>query len=165
MEKELPDKNGSMHSEIILLNDSQWVLIDGKICRATEFFPIATVKNGKAYSSNKATPYASFRLECRGLPQMATAYAAHKIDFLHLWLAFRERLLQQDEEVLIFWSKQHYRGWASLLSAFFPRMWVMVCPKGAFELLADPNHRPELTGEARWNAQRAIVEWKPAIMK
>ena len=46
-----------------------------------------------------------------------------------------------------------------------PRLWVMVCPKRAYDLIIDPSCRPELTGEARWNAMKPIVEWKPPVMK
>jgi hypothetical protein len=37
----------------------------------------------------------------------------------------------------------------------------MVCSKGAFELETDPNFKPELRGEARWNVARPIAVWKP----
>jgi hypothetical protein len=52
-----------------------------------------------------------------------------------------------------------------LYSAFMPRLWVMVCPKGAFELMVDSNYRPELTGEARWSAMKPIIQWKPEVME
>ena len=46
-----------------------------------------------------------------------------------------------------------------------PRLWVMICPKGAFELMADQKSRPELQGEARFLAERPIAEWKPEVME
>jgi hypothetical protein len=94
-----------------------------------------------------------------------TGFITHKIDFMHLWMAFKERTIQQNEEILIIWSKKYYKSYAKLFSAFMPRMWVMVCPKGAFELYTDPSYRPELKGEARWNAKKPIVDWKPKVMK
>jgi len=41
----------------------------------------------------------------------------------------------------------------------------MVCQKGAFKLMTDPNYRPELGAEARFMAQLPIEEWKPEIME
>jgi len=41
----------------------------------------------------------------------------------------------------------------------------MICPKGAFELMADQKSRPELQGEARFLAERPIAEWKPEVME
>ncbi|MBU0534045.1 MAG: hypothetical protein KJ887_04535 [Candidatus Omnitrophica bacterium] len=52
-----------------------------------------------------------------------------------------------------------------IFSPFLPRLWVMVCPKGAFELMVDQNYKPELSGEARWKAQKPIIEWKPEVME
>lgn len=87
------------------------------------------------------------------------------MDFLHLWAAFNKRGIGQNEEVIIFWSKNHFKSYAKILSVFMPKLWVMICPKGAFELMTDPNFKPELGGEARWNAQRSIAEWKSEVMK
>ena len=42
-----------------------------------------------------------------------------------------------------------------------PKLTVMICSKGAYEIMTDSNYKPELTGEARFNAERPIVEWKP----
>jgi hypothetical protein len=84
---------------------------------------------------------------------------------MHLWSAFKERGVKQDEEVLIFWSKKHYKKVYKTFSAFLPRLWVMVCPRGAFELETNPDYRPELKGEARWNATKPIIDWKPEVMK
>src|SRR3989338_1482686 len=62
-------------------------------------------------------------------------------------------------------SKKHLKSYAKLFSAFMPRLWVMICPKGAFELMADQKSRPELQGEARFLAERPIAEWKPEVME
>ena len=70
----------------------------------------------------------------------------------------------KDEEVIIFWTKEHYKR-GVFFSAFMPRLWVMVCPKGAFELMTNNTCKPELTGEARWNAKKPIIEWKPEVME
>ena len=165
MNRICPDKDTKEQSGITLLKDSQWCLVDGEICRVLDFIPMGLIKNGKIMSLNRSTPYASIHLECKKLSDKITAFITHKMDFTHLWMAFKERTIQQNEEVLIIWSKKHYKSYAKLFSTFMPRIWVMVCPKGAFELYTDPSYRPELQGEARWNAQKPIADWKPEVMK
>lgn len=84
---------------------------------------------------------------------------------MHLWSAFKERGVKQDEEVLIFWTKKNYKRVYKIASAFLPRLWVMICKKGAFELMTNPDSRPELQGEARFFAERPIIDWKPEVME
>ncbi|HUT43863.1 MAG TPA: hypothetical protein VMW95_05960, partial [Desulfobacterales bacterium] len=89
-----------------------------------------------------------------------------KVDFIHLWAAFKERTIKQDEEVIIIWSKKQYKNiFYKIFSTYMPKLWVMVCPRGAFELEINPGYRPELQGEARWNASKPIMDWKPEVMK
>lgn len=165
MAKIIADKDIKEPSEITLLKDSQWSLVDGEICRVLDFNPMMSeVKNGKVLSLDRTAPYASIHLECKKLPGIITGFITNKTDIIHLWMAFKERTIQQNEEVLIFWTKKHYKSYAKLFSIFLPKMWVMVCPKGAFELY-DPSYRPELQGEARWKAKAPITDWKPEVME
>lgn len=152
-------------TELSLIKDNQWSAIDGELCRVIDFSPRYSIKEGKVLSINKWTPYASVTIECKKFPEEITGFVCHKIDFLHLWSAFKERGIKQNEEVLILWSKKHYNKLYKIFTAFLPRLWVMICPKGTFELETNPNHKPELTGEARWNATRPIIEWKPGVMR
>jgi hypothetical protein len=46
-----------------------------------------------------------------------------------------------------------------------PKLWVMVCPKGAYELMENSNYKPELSGLERWNAMKPIIQWKPKVME
>ncbi|MEW6171031.1 MAG: hypothetical protein AB1472_05700 [Candidatus Omnitrophota bacterium] len=151
-------------SEITMRKDSEWAVIDGELCRVIDFISIGSIKDGKVLALDKARPYASVTIECKKFPQKIKGFVCHKMDFLHLWLAFKERGIKQDEEVLIFWSKKHYKKLYKIFTAFLPRLWVMICSKGAFELETNPNHKPGLTGEARWNATKPIIEWKPEVM-
>lgn len=148
-----------------LLKDSQWSVIDGECCRVIDFVPMASIKEGKILAIDKTTPYASVVLECKKLPTKIKGFITHKVDFTHLWLAFKERGVKQDEEVLIFWSKKHYKKPYKIFPTFLPRLWVMICPKGAFELETISDYRPELKGEARWNATKPIIDWKPEVME
>ena len=154
----------SISADKVLLKDSQWSIIDGELCRVVDFVPMASVKGGKI-SADKVTPYASVVLECNKFPTKIKGFITHKIDFLHLWVAFKERGIEQDEEVLIFWSKKHYKKVFKIFSAFLPKLWVMICPRNAFELWTNDSYRPELTGEARFLAYRPIIDWKPAVME
>ncbi len=145
--------------------DSEWSVIDGEPCKVINFIPLASIENGKVITPNKTEPYASVILECKKLPQQTKGFICHKMDFQHLWTAFKERGVRQDEEVIIFWSKKHLKDFAKIFSVFMPKLWVMICQKGAFELMTDPESRPELQGEARFLAERPITEWKPEVMK
>lgn len=155
-----------MKSEITLIKDSEWSLVDGEPCRVIEFTPWGFVKNGKVTALSGTTPYASITIECKKVPKKITGFITHKMDFLHLWAAFKERTTRKNEEVIIFWSKKHYKvKLLRLFSGPWPKLWVMVCQKGAYEIMTDPNYTPELQGEARFDAERPIVEWKPEIME
>ena len=148
-----------------LLKDSQWSAIDGELCRVVDFVPIASVEAGKIFAIGK-TPYASVVLECEKWPTKIKGFITHKMDFIHLWTAFKERTIKQDEEVIVVWSKKHSKNIIyKIFSTFMPKLWVMVCPRGAFELETNPGYRPELKGEARWNATKPIIDWKPEVMK
>ena len=145
--------------------DSEWRVVDGEPCKVIDFIPLARIENGKVVAPDKTKPYASVILECKKLPEQTRGFIFHKMDFQHLWTAFKERRVGENEEVIIFYSKRNLKNYAKLFSTFMPRLWVMVCQKGAFELIADHNSRPELQGEARFLAERPIVEWKPEVIK
>jgi len=145
--------------------DSEWSVIDGEPCKVIRFTPSAKIENGKVISSNKTEPYASVIFECKKLPQQTEGFICHKMDFQHLWAAFNERGVKEDEEVIIFYSKKHLKSYAKLFSAIMPRLWIMVCQKDAFESMTNPESRPELQGEVRFLAEKPIAEWKPEVME
>lgn len=149
----------------IMRKDSEWSIIDSKPCKVINFTPLASIENGKVIITNKTEPYASVTLKCKNIPQPMKGFICHKMDFQHLWAAFKERGVRQEEEVIIFWSKKHLKSYAKIISAFMPRLWVTICQKGTFELMTNPNSRPELQGEARYLAEKPIIEWKPEVMK
>lgn len=154
-------------SEIVLIKDSEWSVIDGEACRVTSFGTLGSLVDidGKVHAMDKTTPYASVTMECQKLGKNRTGYITHKMDFQHLWAAFKERKVKEDEEVMIIWTKKHYRyKLTKFLSPFMPKLWVMVCPKGAYDLMVDSSYKPELSGKARWDAMRPIIQWKPEVM-
>jgi hypothetical protein len=155
-------------SEIVLWKDSEWRQIDGEICRVTDFGTLGSFidANGNVHAGTKTMPYGSITLECRRFGTNVTGYICHKMDFQHLWAAFRERKISKDEEVIIVWTRKEYKWKVTrLLAIFMPKLQVMVCPKGAYELMTDSNYKPELSGTARWNAMRPVIRWKPQVMK
>jgi len=154
-----------MNSGITFLKDADWSAIDGEACRVLAFTPMASVQNGRVVASDKSVPYATVTLKCKNVPGAVKGFITNREDFIHLWAAFKERTLHDAEEVLIIWSKKHLKPYARLLSVFMPKLWVMICQKGAFEIMTDPSWKPEVTGEARWNAMKPIVEWKSTAME
>jgi|GEM_PF-1250409 hypothetical protein len=153
-------------SRIVLLKDKEWSQIDGDTCRVTDFTPLGSVvdSKGKVRAMDMTTPYASITIENRKLGKNITGYITHKIDFRHLWAAFRERALREDEEVIIFWTTKNYKRFI-VGSPMMPKLLVWVCPKGAFEIITDNTYKPELAGKARADAKRPIIEWKPDVME
>ena len=153
-----------MSTEIKLLKDSDWGKIDGEICRIIDFIPLASVKNGKTLKVD-IMPYASIKIECQKIPQNILGFISHREDFRHLWFAFKEIGIKHDEEVLIIWSRHHYAfKWLRFFSFVLPKLRVMICPKGAYELITNPEWKSELTGEARAKASLPIMDLKSKIM-
>jgi hypothetical protein len=133
------------NNEIIYRKDREWSSIDGELCLVTDFVPLSgsTVKNGSVISPITSEPYASITIECNKFQNKITGLVTHKMDFIHLWAAFFDRGIDEEkEEVLIYWSTNHYKNVVyQVLSLFFltilggtpfPKMVVMVCPKGQY---------------------------------
>jgi len=159
---------GQNESEIVLWKDGEWSQIDGEPCRVTHFGPLGSIVDvdGKVHTMHKTMPYALVTMECKKLGKNIGGFITHKEDFKHLWAAFKDRKVKESEEVIIIWTKRHYR-WklTKFLTPFMPKLWVMVCPKEAYELMVDSNYKPELWGEARWNAMKPIIQWKPGVIQ
>lgn len=153
-----------MGQKPILGKEIPFERIDGQVCRVIEYAPLAKLKDKNVVSTSLSSPYASLVVECSKLSGKVTLLLTNKIDFVHLSEAFKKR--KKGEEVLIFWTNKNYKNFLyKLLSVFLPKIWVMVCPAGAYDLLSDSAYNPELSGEARWNATKPIAEWKPEVME
>ncbi len=175
--------------EVTLLKDSDWSAIECEICRVLEFTPLmAEVKDGRVKTSNPNMPYASVVIECPVIQGEAKGFITHKVDFAMLWAAFNERTqvkgaraealyepngnpafakhgVATDEEVWLVWTKKSYIGAIGLMNKFLPSFIVSVCPKGAYELITNRKVRSELTGEARYLAERPLITWTPKVMR
>lgn len=153
-------------NEEALLTNKQWRRIESKMCRILEFTPKAILINNKITVIDSAVPYASISFECSNEPKILKGFITHKKDFKILWAIFKERKIKTDEEVLFFWSNEHYKNiFYSLLSSFMPKLWVMICKKSSFEIHTNNNYKPDLTGEARWLATQPIEDFKHDVMK
>jgi len=149
-----------------LLTNKDWSIIDGEPCKVIEFVPFALFEEGKIIEAGGNLPYAVVVIECPKLTVKASGAITHKIDFIHLWMAFHERTIKENEEVIIFWTAKNYKSKVyKILSRFMPKLWVMICPKDSYNILSDNSYRPELTGEKRYLACKPIIEWKPNVFK
>ena len=145
-----------------LLTDKEWAVIDGELCRVIEFSPLSCIKEGKILGE-KSLPYAVVILECKKVPETIKGYVTHKIDFRNLWKVFEERTVQENEEVIIIWTKQNYKVTWLRYFRVYPKLCVMIFPKGHFEILADPSLRPESMSVRE--ILTPIEEFKPNIMR
>jgi hypothetical protein len=148
-----------------LLRDEDWRPLEGEICRARAFTPIAgNVEGTEVKSFTRRLPYASIEIESPALVEPTTGFITHKLDFQHLWQAFNVRGVADDEEVIVGWNKKGlsrpYR-WFSRAMPGLRLVWV--CPKGAYELMTDPTFRPELSAIERHNAGAPLAEWIPDV--
>lgn len=156
--------NKNEPSQSTFLKDIEWSVVDGELCKIIDFTPFGSITDGKVITSSKSKPYASIMIECKKFPRRTTGFITHKIDFTHLFKAFKEK--GEGDEVIIVWTVKHYKNFLyKLLSFMMPKLTVWVCQKGAYELMTNRNHRPELTGEARFLAERPIMEWKPEVIE
>lgn len=151
-------------TDIVLRTDKEWSAIDGEACRVKLFTPWANVEDGRVRAPSTTDPYAAIVIECAQLGQDATGFITQKIDFLHLWRAFNERGVGDDEEVIVFWLRSQLKWSARMMARTMPKLWVWICPAQAFEVMSDASFRPELSGQERWEAWAPIVDWKPEVM-
>ena len=147
----------------ILRTDAEWRTIEDEACRVTGFTPFAKVENGQVLSFDASLPYASVTFECTKTISATEGYITHKVDFFHLWQAFNARGISPEEEVIIYWHKRNLRGVVRLFSRILPSLWVTICKKGGFEMLADP-HEAQRRGIAS-DACIPIADWKPETME
>ena len=148
----------------VLTRDSDWAAFDGQVCKVTRFTPLATIENGRIVAADRITPYALVAFECSILSNETIGSVAHKVDFANLWNAYQIRGVGGDEEVIIAWNKRNLRGIAKLFSYFMPGLAVMICKSGSYELMTDPDAKPELSGQARYLALKPIAEWLPKVL-
>lgn len=179
------------NNEITFLKDKDWRSIENEVCRVLAFTPLSgTIKNGHVEAFDKTTPYASVEFECPKINGKATGFITQKTDFAMLWAAFKEpgfsvpgvyleiadtekldvKLFfaegkKKMPEVWMVWTEKRYKRGVGLFKGALPKLVVMLCPKGAYELATDNSSQPELTGEARALAMIPMATWTPEVME
>lgn len=137
--------------------------IDKEICRVIKFTPHAKIVNNKVVAESKTDPYAFLTIETKKISGKAELPIFHKDDFRNTYEAFNER--GEGQEVLIVWSNKNYKNIVFKMSrSIFPKLIIWLCQKDAYQLMTDQAYKPELTGEARFLAEKPVKEWKPEVM-
>jgi hypothetical protein len=151
--------------DIALVRDEDWRPLDGEMCRVHSFTSLAGVVEGtEVKSSTRRLPYASIEIESRLLSELVTGYITHKLDFQHLWEAFNDRGIADDEEVIVIWNKSSLRGISRWTSRAMPGLLVWICRKGAYEIATDPRPSAGLEPSAWFEAVSPIVKWEPEVL-
>jgi hypothetical protein len=143
-----------------LLNDQDWNGVGGEFCKVLEFTPTARIENGEVIAVPNY-PYASVTLVCEKLPHDSLGFICHRTDFKHLWTAFIERGVGDDEEVIIVWLKYRYKGLKRVSSAILPGLHVGVYKRGSYDVLNDP----ESTTAQQLEAAEEIEKWIPELLE
>lgn len=123
-----------MTTEITLRKDKEWKLVESKLCLVKDFLPIGSkVINGEVISPDTNLPYCQIRFKCVGIEHEIKGLITHKIDFKNLWEIYIERGIKKEEEVLIYWTTNHYNSKiCKLLHLMYPKIVIMVCPIGTY---------------------------------
>ena len=153
----------------ILSKDIPWSQIKGEFCRVKVFLPIGKVEKGEVEAPPIPNPYAILDVECpkKLPPEGAFLPVAHKIDFKHLWEAFIERGVKEDEEVLVVYYPEAPSNVPEFTakmfkSAMFPKLRIWICRKGLLEKLYDEDYQKKV-GAMKFFSEVAkpIKEWSP----
>lgn len=144
----------------VLGKDVPWKLVEDYLLRVVSFTPLGSVNGDRVHSARSTMPYAILSVECLELDKVFTVNVAHKVDFLHLWRAFNQRGISEDEEVLVgdFASKR--RGFLRVFGSFLPRLFIWICRKGHLERVVNDDWGG-LTGEAWAEAMMPLEMWEP----
>ena len=145
---------------VTFLTDKQWSIIDGEYCRLTEFIPlVGYVENGEVKSTDSRTPYGTITIECKKNPQKITGCITHKLEFLNLWRALKERELKPNEEVIIVWSKKNYKSiLAKLTSIAQPKLRIVICSDSIWDIMVTKNWDSDAMENMMYGLN--VGEWK-----
>jgi hypothetical protein len=156
----------TIHKDLpVIGKDLPYSKIDQVILRVHNFRKLALYKNGRIEAISPQLPYGYLEVEVRDFDNVATLPILNKNDYIHIWQVFEERGVKKNEEVNVIWTSKNYRNIIfSLLSPFMPKLIIWICNKNAFELMHEPSYMPKLSGEARFDAEKPIIEIKHSVM-
>jgi hypothetical protein len=136
----------------IIGRDIAWSSIDGQYLRVVNVAYLGTVTGAKVKGPPSPLPYALITVES---PRLGAAKAdlpiVHKVDFLHLWEALRNRGLRDSEECLVA-RLERKGGW---FGKVLPSLHIRITAKGQLERIYD-EHTP-----ANQRAGPAFAKWSP----
>jgi hypothetical protein len=145
---------------LLIGKDIPFKAIEKEFCRVISFKPFASVVNGEVKAASKVMPYAFLSLESPVLPKGKECILGivHRIDFSHLWEAFKVRGIDNNkEEVLIAYVSSYRNIWLKLFSSVHPKLHVYIFPIGHLEQCYDRNFKP--ANPSIW--WKSIAEWGP----
>jgi len=150
-------------SNPILGKEIPWETIDKEICRIIKFNSHAKVVNNKVVADSPTSPYAYLTIETKKILGKADIPIFHKDDFKNVYEAFSDK--KEGQEVLVVWSDNNYKNVVFKISrSILPKLIVWLCRKNTYQLMIDQTYKPELTGEAKFLAEKPIKEWKPEVI-
>ena len=138
--------------------DKDWAGVENMLCRVDDFQPTTPRVGARGMLTLTC-------LEKRGTWEPGTqATVLHKLDYANLCAALIERGVADDELAVVVWSKRYSYRWARWLSAFMPRMTVVIFKKRSLELLFDDSLEPNLRGLERHKATVWVAEFRPYVL-
>jgi len=133
-----------------------WKQVEGQFLRVRWCSFFASIEDG-TIKADPTGAYAALEVECPSLTDNAVIVVSSKDDFRHLWELYKERQVEDDEEVLLTCTPVDRKGSWGLIRMLLPCLDIMVYPKGHLKEAYDPKFRPK-SWEA-WN--RARGRWSP----
>ena len=134
-----------------------WDSLKGEICRVKLLTSFANVEGNKVRSFSKANPYALLKVESPALKQEAVLPITHRPDFLSLWDIFKQRGVNETEEVIISYTAFFKKGLRKLLNPIKPKLHFFVYPRGHLEEAYDSSFKAQ--DVAAWF--KPIAKWHP----
>ena len=110
----------------VIGKDIPWKRVEGWGLRVTHFTAFASVKGNKVKAYSRTLPYAILTVDHGKLPSETKLYVTHKEDFRHLWQAYEERGISEDEWVVVYDFNPMRPRWRRLLAFGLPRLLVSV---------------------------------------
>jgi len=134
-----------------------WNSLKGEICRVKCLTFFANVEGHKVRSLGRANPYALLKVESPALEQEAVLPIRYRPDFISLWEIFKQRGVNEKEEVIISYTEFFKKGLKKLLNPIKPKLHFFVYPIGHLEEAYDSSFKPQ--DVAAWF--KPIAKWHP----
>jgi hypothetical protein len=141
--------NPDQEKYLVIGKDVPWDSITNMMCRVIEFNPFAKIVNGKV-SGQRGFPYASLIIQPEKLPGILELHILQEVEFRQLWGGLIEQAIDEDKEVIVVWSDDHKNGIIKRVPPLFPKLEILVYPKGSFENNLRNPERSNESPEEEW---------------